>query len=132
MLTLYSDTHRRHHGNAELIDGMLKPCFEMPSRLDMILARVRAVGLGEIRAPQSFGMAPIARVHDERYLRFLENAWQEWTALGRSHDALPLVWPVRDLRTDREPDHIDGKMGFRHGCRRSDYGGHLGCGTRIG
>lgn len=112
MLTIYSDTHRQHHGHAELIDGTLKPCFEMPSRVDMILDRVRAVGLGEVRAPRSFGMAPITRVHDERFLRFLENAWTEWAALGRNHDALPLVWPVRDLRSDREPDHIDGKMGF--------------------
>src|SRR5258707_6566624 len=39
MLTVYSDRHRLHHGHAELIDGEMKPCFEMPSRADFILER---------------------------------------------------------------------------------------------
>ncbi len=30
MKTVHTDRHRLHHGNAELIDGTLKPCFEMP------------------------------------------------------------------------------------------------------
>jgi acetoin utilization deacetylase AcuC-like enzyme len=112
MQTIHTDRHRLHHGQAELIDGMLKPCFEMPSRVDMILERVRAVGLGLVVPPARFGAEPLARVHTPGYLRFLENAWADWSALGRTHDALPLVWPVRDLRTDVEPEHIDGRMGF--------------------
>jgi acetoin utilization deacetylase AcuC-like enzyme len=112
MLTVHTEDHRLHHGKAELIDGILQPCFEMPSRIDMILARVKAVALGPIAPPAEFGMAPLARVHGARYLHFLEHAWSQWAALGRAHDALPLVWPVRDLRADREPEHIDGKMGY--------------------
>lgn len=112
MKTVHSDTHRLHHGNAELIDGTLKPCFEMPRRVDMILDRVVATGLGPVVAPDAFGLEPVLRVHDARYVRFLETAWAQWSALGRTHDALPLVWPVRDLRGDVEPAHIDGKMGF--------------------
>jgi hypothetical protein len=45
MLTIYSDTHRLHHGT-ELKDGVLKPSVEMPHRADTVLARIRAVGLG--------------------------------------------------------------------------------------
>jgi hypothetical protein len=90
MLTLHTERHRQRHGQSELIDGMLEPCFEMPSRIDMILARMHAVG----------------------YLRFLEDTWADRSALGRTHDALPLVWPVRDLRTGREPGHIDGRMSY--------------------
>ena len=112
MLTVHTEDHRLHHGKAELIDGILQPCFEMPSRIDMILARVKAVALGPIAPPTEFGMSPLTRVHGARYLQFLEHAWSQWSALGRAHDALPLVWPVRDLRTDREPEHIDGKMGY--------------------
>ena len=29
MLTIYSDDHHLHHGRCELIDGQLKPCFEL-------------------------------------------------------------------------------------------------------
>ncbi|MDH4066548.1 MAG: histone deacetylase family protein [Acidobacteriota bacterium] len=112
MLTIYSDRHRLHHGNAELIDGTLMPCFEMPRRADMVLARVREVGLGNIVEPESFGLDPILRVHDAAFVDFLATAWQEWLAEGRSHDALPLVWPVRSLRGDRVPDSIDGKLGY--------------------
>lgn len=112
MLTIYSDRHHLHHGNTELIQGLLQPCFEMPSRADTVLARVQAVGLGAVQAPESFGLAPVLRVHDCGFVDFLSTAWQEWAATGRTHDALPLVWPVRGMRTDRIPQDIDGKMGY--------------------
>ncbi|WP_374422565.1 histone deacetylase family protein [Chromobacterium sp.] len=111
MLTIYSDAHHLHHG-CELKDGVLMPCFEQPGRADTILARVRAMGLGPVAAPGEYDSARYARVHSARYVRFLEQAWDEWAATGRSHDALPLIWPVRDLRSDIEPEFIDGKLGF--------------------
>lgn len=111
MLTIYSDKHRLHHGT-ELKDGVLKPCVEMPDRADTVLARVRSVSLGEIMAPHDYASSSYSTVHSERYVSFLEHAWSRWVAAGRSHDALPLIWPVRDLRSDIEPDHIDGKLGF--------------------
>ena len=59
MLTIYSEEHRYQDGKAELIDGQLLPPFEMPRRAEMVLERVRAVGLGDILAPQDFGLAPL-------------------------------------------------------------------------
>ncbi|MFZ6653752.1 histone deacetylase family protein [Undibacterium sp. TJN19] len=111
MLTIYSDKHHLHHGT-ELKDGMLKPCVEMPGRADTVLARIKDLGLGDIIAPHDYPVSMYSPVHSERYVDFLQNAWANWAALGRQHDALPLVWPVRDLRTDIEPVHIDGKLGF--------------------
>jgi acetoin utilization deacetylase AcuC-like enzyme len=98
MVTIYSDLHHRHHGNAELIDGQMKPCFEMPRRAEMVLARVREVGLGEVREPHRYGEEPVRRVHGSGFVDFLSTAWQAWLAEGRTHDALPLVWPVRHRR----------------------------------
>jgi acetoin utilization deacetylase AcuC-like enzyme len=112
MLTIYSERHHRHHGNAELIDGTLKPCFEMPRRAEMILARVREVGLGQVIEPRAFGREPLVRVHTPDYVDFLARAWTDWTALGRTNDALPLVWPVPSVRHDRVPQHIDGRLGY--------------------
>jgi acetoin utilization deacetylase AcuC-like enzyme len=112
MLTIYSDRHHLHHGKTELIDGLLQPCFEMPSRADIVLERARKVGLGEVREPTAFGLDPVLRVHDAGFVNFLSTAWQDWAATGRTHDALPLVWPVRGLRTDRIPQDIDGKLGY--------------------
>jgi acetoin utilization deacetylase AcuC-like enzyme len=111
MLTVFSDSHRLHHGT-ELKDGVLKPSFEQPSRADTVRDRVRHVGLGDIIVPRTFDRACYVNAHSERYVSFLETAWAQWAAVGRSHDALPLVWPVRDLANQQVPDFIDGKLGF--------------------
>ncbi|WP_366552904.1 histone deacetylase family protein [Aquibaculum sediminis] len=111
MLTVYSDDHRLQDGKAELVDGKLQPCFEMPRRADMVLDRVKTVGLGEVVEPKNFGKDPILRVHAENFVTFLETAWDDWAALGRSHDALPLNWSVRGMQ-NREPEVIDGKLSY--------------------
>ncbi|NDY93781.1 histone deacetylase family protein [Ideonella livida] len=111
MLTLHSPRHALHHGT-ELKDGTIKPSFEHPQRADTILAQVRAAGLGELRTEQPHDRAALVAAHSERYVQFLETAWARWTATGRQHDALPLVWPVREGGQAPEPEHIDGQLGF--------------------
>ena len=59
MLTFYSDDHRLHHAQGEMVGGEFKPCFEMPARADHVLARVRERNIGEVLAPSDFGLAPI-------------------------------------------------------------------------
>ncbi|MCB1882543.1 MAG: histone deacetylase family protein [Geminicoccaceae bacterium] len=111
MRTVYSDRHRLQDGKAELVDGRLLPCFETPRRADLILAEVKARGLGEVIGPEAFGKEPLARVHDPRYLAFLETAWDEWVAAHGDHDALPLVWAIRGHR-NREPGTIGGRLSY--------------------
>ena len=111
MLTFYSDNHRLHHAQGEMLNGELQPCFEMPARADHVLARVRQQGLGEVREPLDFGMAPIARIHTGDYLEFLQKAWAGWAAQGNTADFLPGVFPARHLRAKR-PDDLYGQYGF--------------------
>lgn len=111
MLTVFSTKHRLHHGS-ELKDGTLSPSFENPQRADTVLARVQSTRLGEVIGEREFDRSCYVAAHSERYVAFLENAWGEWAATGKTHDALPLIWPVRDLAIDREPGFIDGKLGF--------------------
>jgi acetoin utilization deacetylase AcuC-like enzyme len=111
MKTIYSERHRLQDGKAELIDGKLLPCFEKPERAELILARVRAVGLGDVVAPEEHGLEPLRRVHGDDLLRFLEHAWDQWVAAHGAYDALPLCWPTRGLR-QIEPDSIDGKLSY--------------------
>ena len=111
MRTIYSDDHHLHHGRCEIIDGELKPCFEMPSRADHVLARVRQQGLGEVLAPRDFGRAPIERIHDADYLRFFKGAWARWAAMGRDGDLMPFTWPARTLRSV-VPDNLHGQLGY--------------------
>jgi len=112
MKTIYSEDHRLQAGQSELIDGQLLPCFEQPVRAELILQRVREVGLGEVLAPEEFGREPLARVHHARFLDFLEGAWDAWVAAHGDYDALPINWPIRGFRSDREPTAIDGKLSY--------------------
>ena len=111
MKTVYTDEHRLQDGKAELNDGKLVPCYEMPRRADMVLARVEAQTLGPVLAPERFGPAPLACVHTRPFLRFLETAWDAWVAEHGDYDALPLTWATRGFHP-REPETIDGKLSF--------------------
>jgi acetoin utilization deacetylase AcuC-like enzyme len=112
MQIIYSDKHRLHHGKQEFFRGELVPCFETPERADHVLASVIAHKLGPVTEPERFSLAPIERIHAPRYLRFLERAWDMWSALGNSRDALPAVWPIRSLRHDIEPDNFIAQLGL--------------------
>jgi acetoin utilization deacetylase AcuC-like enzyme len=116
METWYSDAHLGHAGLTELSYGELLPCFELPVRAEAVLARVRAVRLGEIRAPIDAGRAPIERVHDPDYVDFLQGAWAQWTALGRGHPMIPMIWRASDrvpsASARQRPSHVDGLLGW--------------------
>jgi acetoin utilization deacetylase AcuC-like enzyme len=109
MLTIYSESQTLHRGRHEICDGKLVPCFESPERATLVLDALRHARLGEVLAPEAFGLAPLTRVHDHRYVEFLRTAWELWTAEGRTYDALPYTWAVRGMRPI-EPEHIDGKL----------------------
>lgn len=111
MLTIYGKAHSRHHG-VELKDGRLSKSFESPRRAETILQRICATNLGDVISPHSYDASHYTRAHSGHYVDFLAKAWGEWKATGRTGEALPLVWPVRDLKTARLPNFIDGKLGF--------------------
>ncbi|MDH1107265.1 histone deacetylase family protein [Pseudomonas otitidis] len=112
MLTVYSDDHRLHFGQSELVDGKLQPCFEMPSRADTVLARVRQQALGEVIEPRDFGLDAILRVHDAGYVKFLQGAWARWEAEGHSGDLVSTTFPARRLRRDGPiPTALMGELG---------------------
>ncbi|MNF54126.1 Acetylpolyamine aminohydrolase [compost metagenome] len=111
MLTIYSDDHHLHHGRCELMDGQLMPCFEMPSRADHVLQRVKERNLGPVQAPRDFGRAPLQRIHSAAYLDFFQGAWARWSELKREGDLLPFTWPARTLRTIK-PTSLLGELGY--------------------
>jgi len=112
MQTFYTDDHRLHHGRCELIDGQLKPCFEMPQRAYHILDRVKERKLGEVLEPADFGRAPIERIHTKAYLEFFEGAWARWAAQGKDGDLLPFTWPARTLREILPSTNLHAQLGY--------------------
>jgi len=109
--TVFADTQLLHAPRHEISDGELKPAVEIPSRAEFVLKAIRDKKLGEIIAPEDFGLAPLQKVHDAGYLEFLEEFWGKWQEAGRTSEAFPFVWPVRSLRADPVPNHIDGQLG---------------------
>lgn len=110
MKTIYSEQHFQQSPQLELAGGELVPSFENPSRAEQVLARVKAVGLGEVIAPEEFGIRPILAVHDANYISFLQLAWQEWKAEGYEGEIIPICWPAGQA-SDIVPRHIKGKVG---------------------
>jgi acetoin utilization deacetylase AcuC-like enzyme len=111
MKTIYSEDHRLQDGKAELIDGKLLPCFEMPRRADIVRDRVEAAELGPILPPERFGLAPLLHIHARGFVEFLRTAWDQWVAEHGAYDALPLCWRAPGMRRV-EPETIDGKLSY--------------------
>ncbi len=111
MLTVFSEKHALRNATTELSGGQLVPPFECPMRAEIILERLKRVKLGEIIAPDEFGLDPVTRVHNREFLEFLQQCWDLWLAQGYKGEAIPNVWPARGMQ-QRIPNHIEGKMGY--------------------
>ncbi|WP_336365501.1 histone deacetylase family protein [Marinobacter sp. C2H3] len=111
MKTIFSPLHSRRNVRTELDGGQLIAPHEKPSRAETILARVRGQGIGEVLAPETFGLDPVRRVHTPDYVAFLETCWRDWQAAGKPGEAIPAVWAGRGMR-HRVPLDIDGRLGF--------------------
>ncbi len=111
MLTVFSEKHALRNPRTELYGGELVLPFECPARAEYVLERLRQVNLGEIISPDEFPIDPVTRIHDNGYVRFLEQCWSDWVAMGFKGEAIPSIWPSRGMQ-QRIPDHIEGKMGY--------------------
>jgi acetoin utilization deacetylase AcuC-like enzyme len=112
MKTFYSPIHLGHAPKEEFEGGRLTPAVEIPERVERVKARIAARKLGPILAPEEFGPAPILRVHDDAFVRFLTGAYDEWRKeyWRDSADAMPSAWPARGLRDRRDGD-IEARLG---------------------
>ena len=115
MHIFYNPDHAAHQGKLEMYRGRMVPCHEVPQRQDQVLAALQARALGPLQTPSRFDDALLQRIHSQRYVRFLQTAWQQWLALDAANaaqDAIPSVWPTRGFRTDLEPENFAARMGL--------------------
>jgi acetoin utilization deacetylase AcuC-like enzyme len=107
---VYTERHRSHDPQFFLVRGVVKRTTEQPERADRLLKGLRD-GQHTLIEPTVFGQGPRARVHSPEYLRFLEDAWSEWSALPDSGpEMIANIHPVRNAAT--YPTHIVGKLGW--------------------
>jgi acetoin utilization deacetylase AcuC-like enzyme len=111
MITVFSEEHRLHFGKYELMDGKFVTPFECPERMDSIMQQIDETKLGEVVAPQDFGLDPVARVHAQEFIDFMQTAYADWKQSHGDSDAMPICWPTRTFR-QKPPQEIDGKLSY--------------------
>ena len=111
MKVVSSEDHRKHFPKGELFGGEMVRPFECPERWDIIMDRLKDQGFDAFVDPDPLDMTSVNQIHDANYLEFLKTAWPMWEAEGYKGEALPTVIPTRRMQ-QREPDHIDGKLGY--------------------
>ncbi len=111
MITVFSTDHLLRSPRTELYGGELVRPHESPQRAQIVLERIQSQRIGQVIAPASFGAAPLLRVHDQEYIEFLKQAWNEWVAAGNRGEAIPDCWPARRMM-QRRPNSITGKLGY--------------------
>lgn len=110
MKVVFSDLQRAHDPQMFLSSGAPRPCPEKPARIEALLSGVRKLDLPVI-APGDAGMAPIAAVHPDRYLTFLQTIHDRWQRIeGASPEVIPNVHP--GSRADGYPKSAVGQAGF--------------------
>ena len=126
MKAVYSERHRSHDPQFFLVRGVIRRTTEQPERADRLLKGL-ATGSHQLIEPTAFGQGPRARVHSAEYLRFLADAWDEWSALG---DAGPeMIANIHPVRRDATyPTNIVGKLGWH----TADTACPIGPGTWAG
>ena len=110
MITVFDNRQRAHDPQMFLSSGAPQPCPEKPARIDALLSAVQRLG-GPVIAPRDAGLAPIAAVHPERYLTFLQTIFGRWSRIdGASTEVIPNIHPAN--RTDGYPKSAVGQAGF--------------------
>lgn len=114
MLVFHDPHHRAHAPVHEFFRGERVPCFEKPERAEYVLAQLRLRG-DELIEPDIDSLPVLERLHTQRYLAFLQTAWARWQAFDSESgqgQPFPSVWPVRSLRSDREPTNFIAQLGL--------------------
>ncbi len=127
MIAFFPEQQVLHAPEFEFFRGERVPCFESPARAAFVQQALLARGHA-LRAPDLDARAVLNGVHTPRYLAFLEGAWADWLALDPANadrQPFPSVWPVRTLRSDREPANFTARLGLYS----MDNGSPLSAGT---
>lgn len=110
MITVFDDGQRAHDPQFFLSSGAPQPCPEKPARIDALLGAVLRRGGPVVQAPDA-GIAPIRRLHPDRYLTFLQTIHSRWSRIpGASAEVIPNIHPAN--RSDGYPLSAVGQAGF--------------------
>ena len=111
MRIVYSPHHNRHATNAVQVEGVPFESWEVPARAEVILAAIRAAGIGSEVEPTDHGLGPILALHDPDYVTFLQTAYAESAA--HFGEASPIfTWTFATRHALRKPKGVLGLKGY--------------------
>jgi acetoin utilization deacetylase AcuC-like enzyme len=110
MIVITTSDHALHDpaSMAPLPDG--RPFYDRAARAEQLLGAVKQRSLRTEAAPDH-GLAPIAAIHDQGYMNFLETSFARWQSTPQAGPAVrPGAYAVRHLQ--RRPENIVGLAGY--------------------
>jgi len=114
MIVIHSPLQAQHAPEHEFFRGERVPCFETPARAEIVCRELAARG-HTLQLPTADSRPLLAKVHEARYLSFIESAWNQWLAADPANarvQPFPSVWPIRTLRSDEEPANFIARLGL--------------------
>ena len=108
---VYSEHHRRHDTAGVLVEGRPLGSFELPERVEIILAALQAAGLGPVLSPRDHGLAPILALHDPEYVQFLRTVYDEQAAFYGEPGPV-VTWTFAGRHAARKPRTFHGLKGY--------------------
>ncbi|WP_317055713.1 histone deacetylase family protein [Roseovarius rhodophyticola] len=122
MKVFLDSAQEAHHPQNFLHQGVIKPSPESPERIELLRKGAEDAG-ASIHTPPDAGFAPIAAVHDARYLTFLQTIHERWKALpGAAPEVIPNVHPR--ARSDGYPSSAVGQAGYHQADTACPIGPH--------
>jgi acetoin utilization deacetylase AcuC-like enzyme len=110
MIVVTTAMHGAHDPDSMAPQPNGRTFFDKAERAEQLLGAVKAMGLETTAAPDH-GLAPIAAVHDQGYLEFLESAYARWQDTPLAGPAVrPFSYAIRQMQ--RRPDNIMGQAGY--------------------
>ena len=95
MKAFLSQAQTAHYPESFLVNGMWEDNPENPERIARLRAGAEAAGCA-IECPPDAGIGPIAAVHPDRYLQFLERSFARWSRIkGAAASVTPNIHPSR-------------------------------------
>lgn len=110
MKAVFDLAQQKHDPQFFLVKGQLQASTEQPERAERLRAGIDRCGV-EVSSSLDFGDEPVAAIHSERYLNFLQSAFQQWQQLkGSSAEVIANVHPAQPNAS--YPQSIIGRAGW--------------------
>ncbi|MGD2130594.1 MAG: histone deacetylase family protein [Lysobacterales bacterium] len=110
MKVVWHPDQKQHYPPHFLVNGVFEPNPEKPARADALLQSALAAGC-TAEEPEDCGLGPIAAIHTEAYLVFLQRAWERWARIpGAAPAVTPNIHP--DRRDVGYPASVVAQAGY--------------------